>query len=425
MSLPLKSSVISNFKGYVAKPEVANLFAGMKTAAKAIDGANRFVDLLNNPSLAKKFPAIATKLLKLGQLASFLGPAGAALGIGCDLLSAFGLVEDGVMAKLDEISRQIRDLRDDVRRGFEDLRGILGEVQVLLQFLPIYTRIQAQVEIFEQNVEGNYSDPMLFYSRFDALVEAYKPHEIVADLKQMHLLITGRGEEFGLPLFEQLTKGVKRFEGEEFDNSMANLFAQFQAAIALQLRAVRMLRSILVYKQQDMVFGIDVLQIFNDIATQRQLHPVQFFQWYLDFMQKGGRFEMKALRPDSYLYMEWGNHRVSGWSSDPGPKGKLNITPCDDDDGTFLITCDTYPGELMMLNDNSQAGDVMSGTDKTDKRGHWIFHTVNIDTRVFKLRTNNWEKQFVYMQNDMYTEIRGTSDVESCGDQAKFRLSPL
>lgn len=113
---------------------------------------------------------------------------------------------------------------------------------------------------------------------------------------------------------------------------MANLFCQFQAVLALEIRAVRMLRSFLAFSEKDITYGHDIKRILSDLGTQRHKYdPVPLFQWYLDFMSKGGKFNVRVLKPDNrYLYVDNGNHRVSGWKSYPGPNGEFTIEPCYD-----------------------------------------------------------------------------------------------
>ena len=51
----------------------------------------------------------------------------------------------------------------------------------------------------------------------------------------------------------------------------------------------------------------------------------------------------EALHPDSYLYMEYGNGRVSGWKSHPDPEGYFMIEPCEG--GAFQVFPKYYPGQ--------------------------------------------------------------------------------
>lgn len=222
-------------------------------------------------------------------------------------------------------------------------------------------------------------------------------------------------------MFAQLAKEAKGREGKEFDEFMGNLFCQFQAVLALEIRAVRMLRSFLAYSQEDLTYGRDVQGIFEDLAIQRQEYdPVEIFHWYLDFMRQGGKFNMKALKPDSYLYMEYGNHRVSGWGSYPGPKGEFQIEPYVG--GSFFVSCKYYPGEFMQLREDADDADVKSTKNDKDLQCHWFFHVVDIATKGFRLSTAKWPSRYVYMQDDIYTEIRGCDDVKRRDLQTQFRL---
>ena len=150
---------------YVAKPEVKELYSAIKVSAQVIDGAGKMVKFLSKPEvkdlLVKRLPAIATKLAKLTQFASLLGPAGAALGIAVDLLAAFGLLvqEDPVMEKLNEILSEIKDLRADMMKGFEELKTKLDSNLALTDFLHVINKLQSSIEIFELNIQDKTTDP--------------------------------------------------------------------------------------------------------------------------------------------------------------------------------------------------------------------------------------------------------------------------
>ena len=46
-------SVASKFKGYVARPEVKELYATLKVSAKAIDGLSKTMEILSKPWVKK------------------------------------------------------------------------------------------------------------------------------------------------------------------------------------------------------------------------------------------------------------------------------------------------------------------------------------------------------------------------------------
>lgn len=103
--------------------------------------------------LAKRLPAITNRLTKIADFAKLLGPAGVALGVGVDILSMTGLIQDATMEKLDKLSRQIDALREDVQKGFGDIKEKLDSNIALSRFLLISDKLEAQVKVFEQNAK--------------------------------------------------------------------------------------------------------------------------------------------------------------------------------------------------------------------------------------------------------------------------------
>lgn len=184
-------SVASKVKGYVARSEVKELYSALKVSAQVIDGTSKTIEILSKPWVTRRLPSIAAKLGKVTKLSAVLGPAGVAVGVAVDILSAIGLVQDAVMAKLDQISRQIDDLRDDVNKGFADIKVILDRNLALMPFLTIYNKLQAQVEVYEQNVVGVKIDAAIFSKRLAAMIHENTIDEIIYDLKQIHNMISG------------------------------------------------------------------------------------------------------------------------------------------------------------------------------------------------------------------------------------------
>ena len=241
------------------------------------------------------------------------------------------------------------------------------------------------------------------------------PYDIIRDLKQMHNLMVGSSTGFGVPLFEQLTREVKRCQGHTFDTSMASLFAQFQAVIALEMRVVRMLRSFLAYSQEDLDHEADVKAIFEDLRKQRTTcDPLsdKSFQWYCTFKIRGGYYYIKALKPNEFLYMESGNGRISGSKAVPGREGYFEIKPCEQvgSEGAFLLSAIEYPYQYMQLNEDEEDGDVMKSKNSSITQCHWYFHVHDVDSKVFKLRTVKWSR-YVYMQDDWATDRGGPTSV--------------
>ena len=229
--------------------------------------------------------------------------------------------------------------------------------------------------------------------------------------------------EFGDPLFKLLTKAVTHYEGDEFDTNMTTLFNQFNFVIALEIRAVRMLRSFLAVTEKGPQYKTDITTILKNISTQREeCDPLPMFEWYLNFKLYGGYYEMKALKPDQFIYMEWGNHRVSGFETDPGQKGHFHIKPYEDDAG-YLVSCRYYPGECMHLTTDDIDDAVKSTTDLHDPQCHWLFHIKDMNEKIFKLSTVKWPGRYIYMKDDKHSKLAtANADVKDHGDQAHFKL---
>ena len=135
--------------------------------------------------LIKNAPALAVKIGMIANFAKALGPARVALGVGVDLMVAFGLLEDATTKKLDEISSQIKELRDDVKKGFENIKKHLKIERVLKHFLDIHDKLHAKVDLYEKAVvhEG-ITDADVFYQLLEDMVKDYPPLEVITDLQQ-------------------------------------------------------------------------------------------------------------------------------------------------------------------------------------------------------------------------------------------------
>lgn len=222
------------------------------------------------------------------------------------------------------------------------------------------------------------------------MVEHYTLNDLISDLKQIHNIIMGT-TGFGDPLFQQLAKLMDEYEGDAFDNFIATIFGQFNFVLGLEIRAIRMLRSFLVLTESGLQYKTDITSILENLGSQREkCDPMPTFKWYLDFKLIGGQYKIRALTPNHFLYMEWGNQRVSGWPADPGHKGHFHIQPCDNNAG-FIVTCRYYPGECMRLESNKVDSPIKSTQNSEDTQCHWLFHRAkNMGERVFRLSTVKW-----------------------------------
>ena len=295
--------------------------------------------------LAEMAPELAKMLVQVGQLASALGPAGAALSMGVDLLVMFHAQPDSTMRKkLDEISHHVKSLQETTRIQ-------LNVLEAMERFLPIYDKILAHVLRLEQ-IFANPGNSESFCERLGGMTKDYSPNQIIVDLCQMHALIMGK-TGFGKPLFEQLAEEAYSWEGEEFDTFIGTFLLQFHTVVSLEIRAVRMLRSFVVYEQKDTIFDQDIKLILTHLALQYKEHdPAPQFEWYFKFRASGGEARLSIGKsPVSYMYME-----DSIFSS--GIKIGAEGTFSDHDQSVFIFSPQSN-GTFRMTSKNGKIGHVL------------------------------------------------------------------
>lgn len=455
------SKYAAKFKGYVAKPEVKEVYAVMKTSAKAIDTTADVVTFLEKPGikdvLSKNVPALSAKIEMIGKFAKALGPAGVALGFGVDLMVAFGLLEDCTMKQLNEISCLIKELSEDVKKGFEDIKKHLKIERALTRFLDIHDKVRTKVELYEETVvhEG-IIDANVFYQLLEDMVTNYHPLDVIEDLEQMHRLMTGEaGFCDGKPLFEQLAEEGNDLQGEEVDQFISTLLFQFQMVVCLEIRAIRMLRSFIAFEEADVKYSERLKAIFKSVAQQISKNdPFKIYNWYFNFRTVGGTFLMSTTKwPNYYLYMTsfTGNVRASQGSHE-GDQGVFIITPCND--GTYLISPKKWPQYYVsistgrdienpvgrFLGDSASKVDVpvtvgdlatlmlsrLSSFDVTGddfRRDRWIITTKGISKRTFVVKDAQLKPDhYMYMRGDFTGSIRCYAG--NPGDRGDFVLTP-
>lgn len=425
----------SKLSNYVSKSDIKTLHDGFSATAEVIKEANAVMKFLNSDEtkqlLTKFLPKIASQLSKVASFASFLGPAGVAVSLVVDILSIFGIfsTDDQVMKLLEKISNQIEELRDDIKQGFKEIKTKLDTNLILGQFLAVRNKVAASVEIYEQNVAAiqalhekrSKADEELFYQRLADMVRGYPPNEVIHDLKLMHNIITGK-TYFAQPLFNQVAEEMIAVEGDDFDKFMVTLFSQFQLVIALQIRAVRMLRSFLVFTETEQRYGIDLEAIFTGIGKQRRdFNPASIFDWYINFKLKGGTFEIRCMEPSKVLFVK-SNHYVYGKFEEPGISAHFTLKPVEG--GAFLVSSQQYPDNFMRLESDEDNGDVTSTTDLNDIKCHWYFHVKDMQNKVFKLCTEKWPQRYIYFKDgDNYVMAAPFDRMDK--KKAQFMLIPF
>jgi len=425
------SEYADKFRRYVAKPEVAAIYRALEVCARAIDSvqsiANSTLTSQVIDALTKTSPAIAVRLSMFKGLAANLGPAGAALGVGVDLMVMFGLVQDETVAALNGISHQIESLRGEVRRSFADLKVCIDTSETLQRFFRTFDRLQANVQVFEQNVMEGNTDGDILYERLGMMVKHYPPHKIVRDLRQLHNRITG-DDQFGKPLFEQLAERGYDLQGKELDDFVVNHLLQFQVVLALEVRAVRMLRSFIAYEEQDPAFATDLKVIFQDLTCQRCKFDPQnsCYGWYVQFKAFGGTFKITTEKwPERFLYMQHtGNIRGIESPYCKGERSVFKIEPlCDE---KFLISTKEWPEWYLYMSGVlwSTDGDVRGWFGDPGRQGYWYFKIKDIRERTFELTTHKWPNWYMYMdKNGIFMNVAGKKGEP--GPQGHFKLLPV
>lgn len=405
---------MEKLKKYTAKPEAKKIYSTLDQAAKVFDIASYAVEVLSKgnliDALEKMNPALANRLSKVGRFARMLGPAGAVLGTGLDLLVGIGAMEVKVVEKLDKISQQMDDLKEEVNVHIK-------VTQALGRFLPIHDKVLACVLRYEQ-VVANPGSAESFCDRLGDMIKDYTPNQIVVDLNQMHSLITGE-TGFGKPLFEQLSEEAYTAEGADLDKFIASLLLRFQSAMALQIRAVRMLRSFIAYQEEDAFYASDMVMVIKNLALQRKEYdPSPQFDWYFQFMAFGGQATLTVEKwPNWYLYMSndsVGN--IRGCEGHPGDQGVFNISP--GRDGFFRLTTKKWPTWYVYM-ESSSFRNVRGWEGDPGKQGYWRFIIKDLKAHCFTFVTQEYPECYMYMQENAWGNISGTDEMpdSSCSFQ--------
>ena len=91
---------------------------------------------------------------------------------------AVGLLEEVEMTNLDELGRQIEDLREDVHKGFESLKLHMKIAEALNRFLPVFDKLLANVLRYER-ILASSDDVNSVFERLEDFVKDYSPSQII------------------------------------------------------------------------------------------------------------------------------------------------------------------------------------------------------------------------------------------------------
>ena len=397
---------------------------------KRIDGANRLTKELTSQnaldSLANTAPDLATGLEKVAKIVGLLGRASDHLGLGTDILVALEYKEKRVMQELDELSKNISLMDQEIDKP--DLLTQARTASLWRDFWIIHDKVLSTVLHFEQSVvhdhhplPGPDSDRDLFCARLGRMRSDYSPTQVIIDLHHMHCLIMGEaGFAFGKPLFKQLAEEACALENEKLDKFLGPFFFFFQSVVALQVRALRMLLSFTMSEQEDALYEKDLVVIASNVVLQlgERSNPVSQFKWYINFKAFGEQNAMivSVKWPEWYVYMAddaFGN--LKGWKGHPGDQGIFKIEP--HDGGTLKITTRRWEDYHVYMD---MTKNVRGCRGDPGNQGYWKFNCKDIRTRMFTLTPVEYPSYYMHMAKNAWGGVSGKDG--NLDDSCYFKL---
>ena len=405
---------VATLQAYLREHRGVYLSVNFNKETKRIDGANQLVKELTGQNVIETLetaaPYLADGLKNVAKIVGFLGRAGDHLGLGTDLLVAFGCKEKRVMQELDELSKNISLVDQEIAKP-----SLLTQSTSLWRFWLIHDKVLSAVLHFEQSaaihnhhpIPGSDRDREMYCKRLGHMVRDYSPTQVINDLLLIHSIIMGE-TGCGKPLFMQLAEEAYALENEELDKFLGPFFFFFQSVVALQVRAIRMLLSFIMYEQEDALYERDLMAIASNVVQQlERSNPVSEFKWYINFKVFG---EQNALIvsdkwPGWYAYMAGGViGNLQGRKGHPGDQGIFKIEP--HHGGTFKITSRRWRNYYVYM-DSSGLKNVRVCKGDPGNQGYWNFNFSNVGKRTFTLTTVEYPNSHVHMASNPWASLSG------------------
>ena len=391
---------------------------------RRIDEANSLIKELTDrnvlEALARTAPDLAAGLEYVATTVGLLGRASDHLGLGTDLHVVFGFKEKRVMQELDELSKNISRLDQEIAKPSlpTSLSGRWA----------IYDKVLSAVLHFEQSIvhdhhplPGSDRDRETYCKRLGHMVREYSPTQVIIDLRRMHCLIMGEAG-FVKPLFMQLAEENKAYtlETEKLDKFLGFFFFSFLSVIALQVRALRMLLSFIMYKQEDAIYERDLVDIAKNVVLQlgEKSNPVSQFSWYVKFKAYGHENAMIASLkwPGWFAYMTGVIGNLEGCKGHPGDEGRFKIEP--HHGGTYKISTRRWRDyyvymSIIFRNVRGCKGD-------PGNQGYWKYNNKDIRTRTFTLTPVQYPNCHMHMASTRSGNLSGKRG--NLDDSCYFKL---
>ena len=397
---------------------------------KRIDGANRLTKELTSQNvleaLENKAPDLVTGLKKVEKIVGLLGRAGGQLGSGTDLLVAFGFKEKRIMQEFDELSKNISLVNQEIAKSNLLTRSTSTS---LWRFWMIHDKVLSAVLHFEQSVHDHHPLPKsdtedretYYCKRLGHMVRDYSPTQVINDLLLMHSIIMGEAG-FDKPLFKQLAEEAYTLENEQLDRFLGPFFFFFQSVVALQVRAMRMLLSFIMYEQEDALYENDLVAIASNVVLQlgERSNPVSYYHWYINFKAFGKQNALivSVKWPGWYVYMAGdaiGN--LQGCKGHPGDQGIFEIEP--HNGSTFTMTTRRWEDYYVYM-DRTAFKNVRACKGDPGNQGYWKFNFKDIRTRTFTLTTVEYPNCPMHMALNSWGNLSGKRG--NLDDSCYFKL---
>ena len=421
---------VARVKEHLAKHHADDFYPSVNfnKETQKIDVANKLIKELTSQNvleaLADTAPVLEDGLKNVAKIVVLLGPACDHLGLGTDLLVAFGIRKKRDMQELDELREKISLVSQKI-----DKRGLLirSTCASLWRFWLIHDKVLSAVLHFEESavvhpISESERDLETYYKRLGLMVREYSPIQVINDLLLMHNIIMGE-VGFGKPLFKQLAEEAYKLGNEELDEFLGPFFFFFQSVVALQVRALHMLLSFIMYtEQEDVLYEKDLVAIASNVVLQlgERSNPVSKFKWYINFKAFGEQNAMivSVKWPGWYAYMAGdaiGNLR--GWNGHPGDQGRFRIEPRHG--GTFKMTTRRW-GDYHVYMDSSAFKNVRACRRDPGNQGYWKFNFTDVRTRTFILTTVQYPDCHMHMASNAWGNLSGKKG--NLDDSCYFKL---
>ena len=400
--------------------EHRGVYTCLNEESKRINEANTLLKQLSDRNLLEALthtaPDLAAGLENVAKIVVLLGRAGDHLGLGTDLLVAFGFKGKEVMQELDELSKNINLIDQKIKKPRLPLNQ---------SFSLVHDKILSFVLRFEESVNNQHTlpenDQEIYCKRLGHMVQEYSPTQVITDLRRMHGIIMGEAG-FGKPLFKQLAEEAYTLENEKLDRFLGPFFFLFQSVIALQVRALRMLLSFIMYKQEDALYERDLVAIAKNVVLQlgKGSNPVSQFHWYVKFKAYGHENAMivSVRWPGWYAYMTGGViSNIRGWKGHPGDQGRFKIEPCHG--GTFKISTRRWSNYYVYM-DSSPFKNVGTCRGDPGNQGYWKFNFKDIRTRTVTLTPVEYPNYHMHMSSNAWGNLSGKRG--NLDDSCYFKL---